>query len=55
MKMSSQEAREKVILDMFSTKNNKAVAFQYEISNIENLVGVVYLNKNIGYHYISYN
>jgi len=53
--MSSQEDREKVILDRFSTKNNKAVAFQHEIGKIENLVGVVYLNKNIGYHHINYN
>jgi hypothetical protein len=53
--MSNQQDREAAILSSLTTKNNKALAFQYEINKIENVVGVVYLNKNIGYHYICYN
>jgi hypothetical protein len=44
------------ILKELSTTSNKAIAFQYEGDNLDNIVGVAYFNKNIqNYHYISYN
>ena len=43
-------------LTKLSTKNNRAVAFQYEGHTIKNIVGVAYFNVNFqNYHYISYN